>query len=119
MATTSPAGIRWGLDAEARAPYQLGGVDQNTWSFGLDRLLAGVAVSQDGPLLVGSALPVDDVGSGSIELVGALAEFQRLVQATILTVPVCPGASKFSQLIRQEAQRLVPQQLAARVAAVA
>lgn len=57
--------------------------------------------------------------AGELGLEGALAEFQRLVQATILTVPVCPGASKFSQLIRQEAQRLVPQQLAARIAAVA
>jgi geranylgeranyl diphosphate synthase type II len=50
---------------------------------------------------------------------GALAEFQRLVQATLLTVPVCPGASQFRQLIRHEANRLVPQQLVARVAAVA
>jgi len=52
-------------------------------------------------------------------LEGALAEFQRLVQATLLTVPVCPGASQFRQLIRQEANRLVPQQLVARVAAAA
>jgi geranylgeranyl diphosphate synthase type II len=52
-------------------------------------------------------------------LEGALAEFQRLVQATLLTVPVCPGASQFRQLIRREADRLVPQQLVARVAAVA
>jgi len=52
-------------------------------------------------------------------LEGALAEFQRLVQATLLTVPVCPGASQFRQLIRHEANRLVPQHLAARVAAAA
>ncbi len=52
-------------------------------------------------------------------LEGALAEFQRLVQATLLTVPVCPGAAQFRQLIRHEANRLVPQQLVERVAAVA
>jgi geranylgeranyl diphosphate synthase type II len=52
-------------------------------------------------------------------LEGALAEFHRLVQATLLTVPVCPGASQFRQLIRHEANRLVPQQLVERVAAVA
>ncbi|MFG6414996.1 polyprenyl synthetase family protein [Roseateles sp. DC23W] len=50
---------------------------------------------------------------------GALAEFHRLVQATLLTVPVCPGASQFRQLIRHEANRLVPQQLVERVAAIA
>lgn len=52
-------------------------------------------------------------------LEGAMAEFQRLVQATLLTVPVCPGASQFRALIRHEADRLVPQQLVARVAALA
>ncbi|MBB3195770.1 polyprenyl synthetase family protein [Roseateles terrae] len=52
----------------------------------------------------------------ALGLEGAMAEFQRLVQATLLTVPVCPGASQFRQLIRREAERLVPQQLCARVA---
>ncbi len=52
-------------------------------------------------------------------LEGALAEFHRLVQATLLTVPACPGAAQFRQLIRQEAARLVPQQLAERVATAA
>ncbi|KQW42010.1 MULTISPECIES: polyprenyl synthetase family protein [unclassified Roseateles] len=55
----------------------------------------------------------------ALGLEGALAEFHRLVQATLLTVPVCPGSAQFRQLIRQEANRLVPQQLAERVAAVA
>ncbi|MCE4554381.1 polyprenyl synthetase family protein [Roseateles cellulosilyticus] len=55
----------------------------------------------------------------ALGLEGALAEFQRLVQATLLTVPVCPGAAQFRQLIRQEADRLVPQQLCAQVAALA
>lgn len=52
----------------------------------------------------------------TLGLDGAMAEFQRLVQATLLTVPVCPGASQFRQLIRREADRLVPQQLCARMA---
>lgn len=52
-------------------------------------------------------------------LEGALTEFHRLVQATLLTVPVCPGAAQFRQLIRHEANRLVPQQLVERVAVVA
>jgi geranylgeranyl diphosphate synthase, type II len=52
-------------------------------------------------------------------LEGAMAEFHRLVQATLLTVPVCPGASQFRALIRHEANRLVPQQLMERVAAFA
>ena len=45
-------------------------------------------------------------------LKGALAEFRRLVQATVLTVPSCPGEAQFCQMIRREADRLVPPQLA-------
>ncbi|MCZ8076563.1 MAG: polyprenyl synthetase family protein [Paucibacter sp.] len=52
-------------------------------------------------------------------LEGALAEFHRLIQITLQTVPVCPGAAQFRQMIRLEAQRLLPQQLMERVAAAA
>lgn len=55
----------------------------------------------------------------ALGLEGAMAEFQRLVQATLLTVPVCPGAAQFRQLIRHEADRLVPRQLCEQVAALA
>jgi geranylgeranyl diphosphate synthase type II len=52
-------------------------------------------------------------------LEGALAEFHRLIQATLRTVPVCPGAAHLRQMIRHEAERLVPPQLVQRVAAAA
>src|SRR5262249_8721318 len=37
------SGIRWGFDAEHRAPFKLGGLEANTWRAGLDRILVGVA----------------------------------------------------------------------------
>ena len=57
------SGVRWGLDSEQRAPYGLAGFVQNTWRFGLDRVLAGVALSDDSRAWVGTTLPLDDVGS--------------------------------------------------------
>lgn len=68
------AGIKWALDADGRSSYGLGGIVQNTWAFGLDRLLTGVAVAEDVPRWFGHALPLDDVGSTDIELAGRLAE---------------------------------------------
>ena len=41
-------GVRWGLDAAHRAPFQLDAVDANTWRAGLDRVLLGVAMAEDG-----------------------------------------------------------------------
>jgi exodeoxyribonuclease V gamma subunit len=68
------SGVRWGLDAEHRAPYQLSAVPDGTWRSGLDRLLLGVTMTEDGNRLFGSVLPLDDVDSRSIELAGRLAE---------------------------------------------
>jgi exodeoxyribonuclease V gamma subunit len=69
------AGVRWGLDGAHRRPFRLDGFPQNTWAAGLDRMLTGVAMSADGHDWLGTALPLDDVDSGEVELVGTLAEF--------------------------------------------
>ena len=56
---------------------------QNTWRFGLDRLLAGVAMSADAGAWLDRTLPLDDVGSGQIDLAGRLAELvDRLAAVT-------------------------------------
>jgi exodeoxyribonuclease V gamma subunit len=69
------AGIRWGFDAAHRAEFGLESYVANTWEFGLDRLLAGVAMSEDAGAWLDRTLPLDDVGSGDIDLVGRLTEF--------------------------------------------
>ncbi len=68
------ANIRWGFDREHRRPY---GVDffQNTWRFGIDRVLTGVAMSDDSHAWIDTALPLDDVSSDRVELAGQLAEY--------------------------------------------
>ncbi len=68
------AGVRWAFDAEHRADYGLADYVQNTWRFGLDRILAGVAVSDDAGRWFGTTLPLDDVASTGIDLAGRLAE---------------------------------------------
>ena len=68
-------GVRWGLAAAQRAPYQLDRVSANTWQSGWDRVLMGVAMADEEQRLVGGVLPLDDVGSGDIDLVGRFAEF--------------------------------------------
>lgn len=76
------ANIRWGLDKDHRAPYGIPFI-QNTWRFGIDRVLAGVAMSEDSKAWLDVTLPLDDVGSNSVELAGRLAEFVTRLQTTI------------------------------------
>ena len=75
------SGIRWGYDRAGRAPFALEVEHQGTWRFGLDRLLLGVTVSADGPLQVADVMPLDDVGSGSIDLVGRVTELLERIGA--------------------------------------
>lgn len=67
--------IRWGFDPTHRRRYGLDTVVHNTWRFGLDRILTGVAMSEDSQAWLDTALPLDDVGSNRVELAGRLAEF--------------------------------------------
>ena len=68
------ANIRWGFDQEHRKPFHVDFV-QNTWRFGLDRILLGVAMSDDAHSWIDQTLPLDDVSSNGVELAGQLAEF--------------------------------------------
>ncbi|OAN30083.1 exodeoxyribonuclease V subunit gamma [Mycolicibacterium iranicum] len=76
------ANIRWGFDRSHRHPY---GVDfvQNTWRFGIDRVLAGVAMSDDSHAWLDTTLPLDDVGSNRVELAGRLADYVERLRVAI------------------------------------
>lgn len=68
------SGVRWGEDLARRERFRLGAVPQGTWSTALDRLLLGVAMAEEDQRYVGAVLPVDDVDSTDVDLVGRLAE---------------------------------------------
>jgi exodeoxyribonuclease V gamma subunit len=83
------SGIRWGLDAAHRAPFKLDTLPSGTWRAGLDRLLLGVTMTEDGQRLFAGVLPLDDVDSGAIELAGRFAELLDRLHAAVdaLTAP--------------------------------
>lgn len=64
------AGIRWGLDREQKQSLELPGVEQNTWRFGLRRMLLGYAVGE-GDTWHGIA-PYGEVGGLDAALIGPL-----------------------------------------------
>ena len=66
------SGIRWGLSAEQRRGFGLpAGLEQNTWLFGLRRMLLGYAVGAGQPWQ--GIEPYDEVGGLEAALVGPLA----------------------------------------------
>lgn len=90
------AGIRWGLSAAQRAGYGLGQFPQNTWLAGVQRMLLGVALPETDLVTARTVLPMDDIGSSDVDLVGGLAELlgrlSRLVAAFDSPAPIAEWA---------------------------
>ncbi|UFS70145.1 exodeoxyribonuclease V subunit gamma [Geomonas sp. RF6] len=71
--------IRWGVDEEHRAGLGLPPYRDNSWRAGLDRLLLGYAMPEEGHQLFNGILPYDEMEGGSAETLGKFAEFVRRV----------------------------------------
>lgn len=87
------AGIRWGVDAEARGALGLPATSEHTWRFGLDRLLVGYARGAGDRTLVEGVLPFDDVEGTQARAAGLLATFAEATFALreTLAAPRSPG----------------------------
>lgn len=81
------AGIRWGLDAGQRGSLGLpDGLEQNTWAFGLRRMLAGYAMGQDVTLegieSYGEVAGLEAAAAGPLYvLLEALSDLERELHA--------------------------------------
>ena len=72
------AGIRWGVDGSTATEFDLPETQQNTWLFGVQRMLLGYAMSESAGLFEtadSSIAAYDEVQGMSAELAGKLAHF--------------------------------------------
>jgi exodeoxyribonuclease V gamma subunit len=99
-------GIRWGLDGEDRGRYDLGGVDVNTWRFGMQRLLTGVAVADEDLRLIADTVPYDDVEGSDVELAGRLAECVARLTAVFTALRTPRPLRDWATVLTDAAQRL-------------
>ena len=104
------AGVRWGLDKQHRD--ELLDTDdafsQNTWSFGLNRMMLGYAVGQR--LDCEGVVAYDEITAGEARIVACLRELvvQLGKWRKILARPACPG--EWEKRIRDLVEAfLVPQ----------
>ncbi len=71
----SESGIRWGVDPAHRQEVEQPPLRENTWRFGLERLLLGYAMPGRGRELYGGVLPHDDIEGSETALLGRFADF--------------------------------------------
>ncbi|GGK71647.1 exodeoxyribonuclease V subunit gamma [Ornithinimicrobium pekingense] len=91
--------VRWGLDAEHRADYQLSSLRQNTWRAGLDRVLVGAVVDGRETDHVGQTLALDDLDSGDLDLAGRLAELVDRLGTTLRALRAADTAEQWLTVI--------------------
>ncbi len=99
-------GVRWGLDAAHRAPYKLESLAAGTWRAGIDRLLLGVAMTEDGHRLFEGVLPIDDVESGAIDLAGRFAELVDRLGAALDALSGAKSVAGWAAAIAEAADML-------------
>jgi exodeoxyribonuclease V gamma subunit len=106
QAWIADSGIRWGLDAAHRDPFKLGGVTAGTWRTGLDRVLTGVAMTEDDQRLFAGVLPLDDVESGAIDLAGRFAELIDRLHAALDALAAAQPIDAWASAIADAADAL-------------
>jgi len=76
------AGIHWGIDGTWRESLGLPGFHENSWRFGLERLLLGYALPPgDDQALFAGILPYGEIEGDDVRLLGAFAHFVQTLFA--------------------------------------
>lgn len=68
------SGVRWGIDGRHRSDHGQPRYEENTWRFGLRRLLLGYAMRGHGRETYAGVLPYDEVEGGEAVVLGKLAQ---------------------------------------------
>ena len=77
------SGIRWGLNETTGGEFDLPETAQNTWQFGIQRMLLGYAMPESAGLFLtdsGALAPYNEVQGMGAELAGKLAHFIECVE---------------------------------------
>jgi len=75
MEWVADSGARWAVDEQHRAEVGQPELRENTWRFGLDRLLLGYCFDGDGHALAYDVRPMDDMEGNRTDLLGRFANF--------------------------------------------
>ena len=92
--------VRWGIDEEDRRRYEQPADRQNTWLFGLDRLILGYALPGEGSNLFADILPLDDIEGQDAQLAGVLLRTAKAVFYLAKEAHSARSIEGWSELVR-------------------
>jgi exodeoxyribonuclease V gamma subunit len=97
-AWVSGANIRWGRDGRDKEEMGLPGFEENTWGFGLKRLLLGYAMAAGDGLFEGIA-PLAGMDPASAELLGGFVDFVERLFGAVDELRQERGLGEWSEVI--------------------
>ena len=82
--------VKWGLDADPRAEWGAGPLDDHTWRRGLDRALAGVYFADSSVRVINTIAPLDGIEGNDARVAGLLAQIVDRITAVrdLLAAPI-------------------------------
>lgn len=93
------SGIRWGLDEQDAGRFELPEMQQNTWLFGLQRMLLGYAYGGDD--IYAEILPYQEVQGIEAELLGKLAHFIEVLLESMSALGTAKTVKDWTLLANQ------------------
>jgi exodeoxyribonuclease V gamma subunit len=101
------SGIRWGIDRAHREELGQPGFHENTWQFGLDRLMLGYALHADGSKTFKGVAPFDQVEGLEAEVLGRVARFCTVLFDTVAPFRATRKISQWKDALLRALERLV------------
>lgn len=89
--------IRWGLDAEHRSSLGLPHYGEQSWQAGIDRLLLGIAMPDEGEIFA-DTLPYDAMEGESVATLGNLTQFLEAISVVAGQASVARTADRWREL---------------------
>ena len=96
--------VRWGIDGEQRREQGVPGFEQNSWRFGLNRMLAGYALGESEHLWQ-EIEPYPEIEGLEAEDLGQLAEFVELLEFCVRQLNQEQTVSDWLELLNEILQR--------------
>ena len=94
-------GIRWGIDGSWKETLGLPATHENTWAFGIERLLLGYAMDSEGTRPFASILAFDDMEPDSAEALGSFVTFLTKVFSWVKTLTERHGLKDWPTLLNR------------------
>ncbi|HPD61209.1 MAG TPA: exodeoxyribonuclease V subunit gamma [Thermodesulfobacteriota bacterium] len=94
-------GIRWGIDETTRVKRGLPLFSENTWRFGLDRLMLGYALPAKEEKTFHSILPYDQVEDSSVRIIASFLSFIEKLFSLTTSLGQARTLNDWSTVLRQ------------------